>query len=220
MVELVSIHIPKTAGSSFFRILKQVYGKASVTRLNTLNLTEDQIKEISLDPYNPNLTRVIHGHLKITQMEAIIKEFKPKVVTWLRDPVDRVISNYYFSMQRVREGKAMDRKSGTRGFSLLEYARVPENRNRASQLLDGGRLSDLFFIGIYEQYDKDLALLGDMLEWPAGMQIPHQKSGSAFLKDNDCATQFTDITTEMREEIAILNSLDVTLYNKAKSIRK
>jgi len=212
MVELISIHVPKTAGSSFFRILKQVYGKESVLRLNTMNLTED--------PKNQDLQRVIHGHLKISLLDQIIQDDQPRIITWLRDPVERVISNYFFSMQRVREGKALERKSSTIDFSLLDYASLEENRNRASQLLDNRKLYELFFVGIYEQYEKDIDILGKLLDWPLNIQIPHHKVGSDFIGNNDCKTQYKDITKEMREEIAELNELDVILYNEARSIRK
>ncbi len=220
MLELISIHVPKTAGSSFFRILKQVYGKESVLRLNTMNLTEDQIEKISLDPKNQDLLKVIHGHLKISQLDQIIQDYQPRIITWLRNPVERVISNYFFSMQRVREGKALARKSSTIDFSLIDYASIEENRNRASQLLDNRKLNELFFVGIYEQYEKDIEILGELLDWPLNIQIPHRKVGSDFISNNDCKTQFKDITEEMREEIAELNELDVILYNEAKSIRK
>jgi len=220
MVELISIHVPKTAGSSFFRILKQVYGKESVLRLNTMNLTEDQLDKISLDPKNQDLQRVIHGHLKISLLDQIIQDDQPRIITWLRDPVERVISNYFFSMQRVREGKALERKSSTIDFSLLDYASLEENRNRASQLLDNRKLYELFFVGIYEQYEKDIDILGKLLDWPLNIQIPHHKVGSDFIGNNDCKTQYKDITKEMREEIAELNELDVILYNEARSIRK
>lgn len=219
MVEIVSIHIPKTAGSSFFRLLKKVYGRDSVLRLNTLYMTDEQVVERNIHPDNPDLRNVIHGHIKISQLSAIIEGNKPKIICWLRDPVERVISNYYFSMERVMEGKAREHKNETRDYSLLEYASLDENRNRACMLLDNIDPEDIFFIGFHEQYEDDISILGEKLDWPMFIDIPHQKDGSDFKETNTCKTQYEDITDEMRAEIADLNDLDVTLYEKAKAIR-
>ena len=220
MLELVSIHIPKTAGSSFFRMLKQSYGKNGVLRLNTMNLPEDRQEEVLVELKSITLPKVIHGHVKLSQLDYIIREYQPKIITWMREPVDRVISNYYFAMQRVRDGKALTRKAHTRDFSLLEYARIEENRNRASMLLEGSKLEDLFFIGFYEELEQDTRKLCQLLGWADFFQMPHQKSGSDFLENNDCKTQFQEITEEMRQEIAELNELDVILYKQALDTRK
>lgn len=220
MLELVSIHIPKTAGSSFFRMLKQAYGRNGVLRLNTMNLPEDRLDEVLDELKSIALPRVIHGHVQLSLLDYIIGEYHPKIITWMREPVDRVISNYYFAMQRVREGKALARKAYTRDFSLLEYARIEENRNRASMLLAGTKVEDLFFIGFYETLEQDTRKLGELLGWTDFFQLPHQKSGSDFIENNDCKTQFQDITEDMRQEIAKLNELDVILYQQALDTRK
>ena len=216
MIELISIHIPKTAGSSFFQLLKKVYGKESVMKINALEPAPDMNVHYARDT---GTAKVIHGHIRISQLEDIIRESDPRIITWLRNPVDRVISNYYFSMQRIREGKAVERKSKTIDYSLLEYAALDENRDKASWFLEGIRLEELFFVGLYEEFMSDITKLANMSGWSAAYKVPHRKSSSSFIENNDCATQFRDINTEMKKEIAALNSIDVALYEEAIRLR-
>jgi len=216
MIELISIHIPKTAGSSFFQLLKKVYGKESVIKLNALEPGSDMSFDHTRDT---GTAKVIHGHIRISQLEDVIRKNDPRIITWLRNPVDRVISNYYFSMQRIREGKAVERKSNTIDYSLLEYAALDENRNKASWFLEGMRLEELFFVGLYEEFISDIARLANMSGWTAAYKVPHRKSSSTFIENNDCTTQFRDINTEMKKEIAALNSIDVALYEEALRLR-
>ncbi len=214
MIELISIHIPKTAGSSFFQLLKKVYGKEYVMKIN--------VPEPDMDFHSVRDTgqaKVIHGHIRVSQLEDVIREDDPRIITWLRNPVDRVISNYYFSMQRIREGKAVERKSNTMAYSLPEYAALDENRNKASWFLEGISLEELFFVGLYEEFMSDTGRLGKMLGWGGNQKIPHRKSSSSFIENNDCTTQFRDINAEMKKEIATLNSIDVALYEEALRLR-
>jgi hypothetical protein len=216
MIELISIHIPKTAGSSLFQLLKKAYGKTSVLKINIPDPSDGQeiISDEDIDE-----AQVIHGHLRISDLQDIILKNDPKIITWLRDPVERVISNYYFSMQRIRAGKARDSKIHTINFSLPEYASLEENRNRASWFLDGIRIHELFFIGLTEYFNADIRELGRLLNWPEKIEIPHRKSSSAFIKNNNCATRYSEIDKKMKEEIGRLNSLDVDLYREVLALR-
>lgn len=212
MVELVSIHIPKTAGSSFFQVLKKVYGKEAVFKINTMG---DGLKDEI-----PVGISVIHGHIRIEELTRILEKYRPKLITWFREPVDRVISNYYFSMQRIREGKARPEKIHTRNYTLLQYAGMEENRNRANWFIGGQSLEEFFFIGMYESIEEDMSSLMQMMNWPEEISIPHRKSSSDFIDNNDCATKFDEIDDKMRAQIAELNSLDVVLYQRAVKLRE
>lgn len=211
MIELVSIHIPKTAGSSFFQVLKKVYGKDAVLKLNTM--------DAGMDDNLPGGIKVIHGHIRADVIAGTFRD-QPKLITWLREPVDRVISNYYFSMQRIREGKARPEKMHTRDFTLLEYAQMEVNRNRASWFLEGSPLEEFFFVGMYESLTDDMNELMRLMNWTDEIRIPHRKSSSDFMMENDCATQIHEIDDKMRSQIAELNSLDVDLYRQAIILRE
>jgi hypothetical protein len=212
MIEIVSIHIPKTAGSSFFQLLKKVYGKKLVFKTNSMGAGIQE--DIPAD------TKVIHGHIRTTELTKIISKEQSKLICWLREPVERVISNYYYDMFRIREGLTIPKNKHTRKLTLLQYSEMDENLNRASWFLEGTPLEDFFFIGIYENLKEDMNDLRQLLDWPAAIDLPHRKNISDFLGDNDCATQYKEIDNKMRLQIAELNSLDVDLYLKATKLRE
>ena len=103
-IELISIHIPKTAGRSFHEVLKRVYGGSLDKRYEKKHFFPDPVKKEQLSGVLPAGIRGIHGHLTISQVRHLIDKNQPKVITWVRNPVDRVISNYYYFMKRIRDG--------------------------------------------------------------------------------------------------------------------
>ena len=87
-LELVSIHIPKTAGTSFRGILKEVYGEAGVIRLDIDLLKEElRIDEQGFSKKKlPGSVKVAHGHFSPALLRSRF-EIAPEVpfITWLRD---------------------------------------------------------------------------------------------------------------------------------------
>jgi hypothetical protein len=77
-LELISIHIPKTAGTSFRNTLKTVYGEDHVARLD-IELYDKHIRLNELDYFEsslPNHLKVIHGHFSYESVKDILKYLK------------------------------------------------------------------------------------------------------------------------------------------------
>ncbi|MEN8223766.1 MAG: sulfotransferase family 2 domain-containing protein [Bacteroidota bacterium] len=218
-VEIVSIHIPKTGGRSFHKVLKQIYGRSLDQRFEKHHYFPKSGNKGDIKLDLPKGIRGIHGHLYISQVLHIIEKDNPKVISWVRNPVDRVISNYYYFMKRIREGDTPDRQKEKENFSLLEYAAQAKRRNRMSAILSGIELDDFFFIGIMEQFEKDISELASLMGWTDITEIPHINNSSDFKFNNDCKTQYGDINNDMRNEVAALNENDIKLYKKIKSLR-
>ncbi|MFK5982022.1 MAG: sulfotransferase family 2 domain-containing protein [Flavobacteriaceae bacterium] len=209
-VELVSIHIPKTAGTSFIHSLKKQYGNQKVARLD-INKNRININKIPLEKaYIYKKPAVIHGHFTI-QLLQNYQTLPPKtpIITWLRDPVERVISNYYYLYKRLDEELNEEKKGlnilSKMRRSLLEYAHDEKNQNRMSKFLKGIEIDDFFFIGIVENYNQDINELGKKLNWSNLEIVQHNKTGKSYKSKVDENTKTI---------IRSLNQEDQLLYDK------
>ncbi len=213
--ELISLHIPKTAGTSFRNILKSVYGEEQVVRFDINEKGEVRLNE---EIYSKNIlpsVKVIHGHFiynTLTEKFALPENFK--IITWVRDPVKRVISNYFYLESRLRqildeENKNLNILSKLQR-SLIEYARADLNRNRQAKFLNGRPLKSFDFVGIQEFFDMEVSRLSNVLKW---------KKNPEVLFHNLTPLRDSNIDPDLLNEIRELNMEDVKIYNEALQIR-
>ena len=116
METIIFLHIPKTAGTTFGKIIKYNYGLGSIynryfkkNRFTYINLPDveftrngsisNDIEFLKTIPSNQlQKTKIIRGH-----MHFGIDEYLPQkstYITLLRDPIQRVISLYNFIIDR------------------------------------------------------------------------------------------------------------------------
>jgi len=216
-LELVSIHIPKTAGTSFRNILKKVYGEDRVIRVD-ITLPSEKTPYSSCPeppPVLPEGTKVIHGHFRFQDVAEKYKLRKDiPIITWVRNPVERVISNYFYLQKILRDIIREEERSvnilGKMEKSLIEYARAEINRNRISRFLEGLNLEDLLFVGIQEYFSEDLRYLAELLGWEGYEEYFH----------NTSEEQKKPVPDEIRQEIAALNAKDMEIYKRALELKE
>lgn len=62
-IELISIHIPKTAGTSFYQTLKKQYSARKVVRVDISTVKKARINKVPINQaYVYPSPKVIHGH--------------------------------------------------------------------------------------------------------------------------------------------------------------
>jgi hypothetical protein len=214
-LELVSLHIPKTAGTSFRNVLKDVYGNEAVIRLD-IDLQYQQLKINEQEFRGRKLSkkvRVAHGHFS----PALIKEHLDlqediPFITWLRHPVERVLSNFYYLEKRLKEeldeeGKGLNILSKMQR-NLMEYAAAEINQDRMHKFLDGMPVEDFFFVGFQDYFSEDLDRIASLLQWPQVEEITHNVTGKPYV-----------VSEEERAAIASFNPRDMALYQKALELR-
>jgi len=210
MVEIISIHVMKTAGVSFHATLRHVYGEvvASFEYLDpplhairprrnvSLHDTYDIYKSLwheAMDKVGPEV-RVLADHMPVHLYDGLFP--RAKRIVWLRDPVHRIISRY---VHRWRPG-----------LGIYEYIAEDRAQNVMTYFTAGGDLDRFFFVGITERYEEDLTLLAGLLGWPPCYPMRH---------DNRCrhpelkAKLLAD--DALIAEIERLNQPDIELYKRA-----
>lgn len=210
-IQLLSIHIPKTAGTSFYNVLEQVYPvglSPSLKRRDIAYLDNVHGKtKIDLSHY-----KVVHGHITWQEAAQYCDKENTKIICWLRNPVDRVLSNYRFFINRLAHpefnAEVAEINQHRIHETLLEYAGKEENRNRMSKFTAGLAPEDFFFIGLVECFDQDLTNLAKLLDWPA-FANPHLNK----------ATSTDAFPFDVREAVASLNEHDMDFYSKVIALK-
>jgi DNA-binding cell septation regulator SpoVG len=209
MIELISIHIPKTGGRSFAAILKKIYGQEQL-----INITYNKLERFQqpLEELIPPDARVLHCILHFPDIAEFYRARQVPIVTWLRDPVERVISNYYFRLERIHVGRR-PKHAHRKDETLLEFARREKGVNRMAKFLKGIPLKDVSFVGLLEHFKEDLKDMGRLLGWK-GIVKPEHRNNNREFRD-----QFPPVNQEIREEIKRLNQEDGELYQEALELR-
>lgn len=136
MVELISVHVPKCAGTSFLESLTEAYGPDRVLRdygdrpidpTSPMNLDPEgffsQARRSAaerLAPYS-----VVHGHFNLRKYDGV----RALRATFLREPIDRLISHYYYWQNTPPNGHTLHQYVLTQALSLIEFARLPMIRS-------------------------------------------------------------------------------------------
>ncbi|HEX8231809.1 MAG TPA: hypothetical protein VF559_00485 [Caulobacteraceae bacterium] len=206
---VVSLHIPKTGGTSFAAVLERAFpGQVAYFYKAHNRRTHSLLRERgrALDPQVIDELEaagvcVLHGHGAFSTYAPAVPE-PGRYWTWLREPIDRVVSSYHYHRRRQEQPETAGRgPAKAEGVTLSEFARERANRNQQSRILAGAALESLGFVGVTERFDESLARLG----------LP----SAALPKAKNVNRKRPEATPEERRLIAELNAEDMALYERA-----
>ena len=209
---LISVHIPKTGGNSFRSVLQAHFGDRMLldygdkpmskdTESRTRQATAYRLKAQNLsDTYD-----CVHGHFLATKYA--IPEQNNVFVVWFRNPVERVVSRYYYS-QRTSEGRLPE------GMSLEEFCELEHYQNLYAKYLWNFDLKAFRFVGITENYDRSLKVFKRLFnissdEFRIGNRNPDKKVALPY-----------DISSELTDLICRTNHQDYEIYREAVEINR
>lgn len=218
------MHIPKSAGMSIRRMMVE-------NELNTLVVDDySQLAYLSdsvLQSYD-----AVTGHLGFRLLNRFPDAFS---FTILRDPVDRILSMYgywratnfsYDARQSLKgglteflesphEGARMEIDNGQTWQAAVDRApwmRAVHSDTAPETLLRIAKdnLLRMDFVGLYENFDKDVIRLGVKLGW-RNIGIPNENVTPRKVSRRDCSQNELN-------RILSLNELDLALYEFAKEM--
>jgi hypothetical protein len=224
---IIFLHIPKTAGSTFKSIIKKNYKKKEIYELYSPNTKASLEKLKIMSDDEKRKIKIICGHVGYG-----IHRYLPQrclYVTFLRDPVQRIVSHYYFVLAKPHHrlhqeivSKRMSLKDHvsrpitnavlndqTRHIGA-NYPWIPRNKledttrtmlNKAKK-----RCNHFSVIGLTERFDETLLLLKKEFAW----------KNIFYLRENVSKKPKQKLHEDFLRECKIKNQLDMELYDFAK----
>lgn len=195
-------HIPKTAGTSFKKILNKWFIVKEDYR--DLNKSDDisKKKKYNLSKFRSNHCLAGHfasnGIYLYQRYPEIFSSQKYRIISFIREPLDLIISLYYYE-KMVGRGSKLQLKDYI--FIRQNYLanRFPCNQDNYMDVLD-----KYFFIGITERMEESVTLLSKKL----GKDNIKMDSLNSSKKD----LQKNDITKEVKQKFQEINKLDYLIY--------
>lgn len=216
---LISLHIPKTAGTTFKSVLRKIYGDDHIH----MDYFHDEY--VLTDPYKPTMYMRVKRFKRSLEYSSTVPpsatcicgHFRPSkylklfpdapLVTWVRNPVDRVISHYYY-WRAVPDKRHSVGRMVTKGMGLEEFASLDAMRNLQTTYMEGLPLDRFGFVGVTEYFEE---MLGHFFHFA---DLPEVRVESTNINAKKPKT----IDPRLVKRIAQLNELDMELYER--SIRR
>ncbi len=200
--QLLFIHIPKTAGTSFRQAAEKYFGKEHTFYDYTPNSVETSSQIINKiynakDPYafyallqnHPH--SFLSGHFPVVKYTALYET--QNVVSFVRDPVSQVISHF-------NHFKTHSNYKNT----IEEFILEPRFQNIQSRMLANKPLSLYGFLGITERYEESIELFNTI--YSTEIEVIHTN------KKHKEAMNVGELDDELIGKIKKVNAKDIAFY--------
>ncbi|WP_116367399.1 sulfotransferase family 2 domain-containing protein [Parahaliea mediterranea] len=223
---LISVHLPKTAGSSFHEALREAYGDQLYADYGDQPLNTPQwplrlgaVAFAMTAPLKPALRKhvaCVHGHFLPLKYATLSVGRTVQYVTWLRDPLDRLLSHYHYWRDTPMPPHAgpVRRQFEAEQWSLEAFCLAPSLRNLYSRFLWGFPLKRFDFVGITEHYEEDLDELSERL---LHRNLPHLRHNVTPQRANQAPREL--LSPGLIESVRTLHGRDFALYEEALAMR-
>lgn len=232
----ISVHIPKTAGTSFAKSLTEAVAPEDLyfdyqhdrdfTKLTASGVAAAQVHQawLTQNPARlawryrrdlqalPRTVRFVHGHFPAAKYHPLVTwpgaQKKTFFITWVRDPFARAISNYYYwrSFEVETIQDPLVRTFLQERWSLETYLFHPALRNYQVMFLSGIPWSRIDFFGITEDFPQGLARLGA----ETGISF------TTYRENKGPQPQGVERHLDLKQRFLCYHDRDAALYNYAR----
>ena len=214
-IEIISIHVPRTAGTAFKDVIRQVYSSEEIFFDYP---HKGLIRNRMLRKPKPEI-KIIHGHFPAPKYNQ--KFPGAKKIIWLRSPIKRLVSLYFFwkSWQILVASDRQDLENYQEAnLSFIEFVEKPEMQNLIKlNFLQNEQLKDFYFVGIQNFFSEDLHELSVMLNWP---EYKLETQNTNPYPEYNLLVKEVLSNQEIVNKISAINHEDIEIYQEALSLRE
>jgi len=198
------VHIPKTGGICFKINLMKFYDSE-----RSLHVYTDDQFDNDLSKYD-----LVTGHIQPIRSDITDDRL---LVTWIRNPVDRLISLFFYQKYYDESNSDSDKASHSKRpiFSyeseIERYVSDPENQNQISEdYFYHLSVNDFDFIGIYEDFNRQQReFFKDFFDHD--LEIDFVTNINGMIEKTESNNY--DINPDLRKYIEYLNKDDMKIYH-------
>jgi hypothetical protein len=222
---LIFLHMPKTGGTTMHAILKRQYRAENTFRTNPEQHWESLRVFREFSDKEKSKIELITGHMRFGIHEHVEQPWY--YLTFLRDPIQRVISYYYYILgyqkhylhQKIKS-ENMSLEAVLEGGVSREFNNFQTRRISGQDRADYGHCSnemldmaikniDQYFpvAGLTEKFDESLVLMSNLCKW----KFPYYTK----LNVGKNKPPRPNLSNKVMETIAQHNDLDIKLYDHA-----
>ena len=206
-MRIISIHFPKAAGTSLRKQLKSHF-RSSFLYYNNDPLTASGFETVDDLPKG---VKAVHGHFRAARYDAVSNAFR---FTFLRDPVENLISIYFYWLTLRPFGHPWHDKFVSEKPSILDFGKYGPFRCLMSETYFGNYdMSRLDFIGFYETRARDLPRLGELIG--VNLNVEYHTNRTR----NTEAQAALKLDESKKDALRTLLAEDVRFYEHQRSVR-
>lgn len=197
----IFVHIPKTAGTSLLHAITHRFGEHNVLPQYGHRPPPESwwqgVKDQAVVKIRQQVWphRYVVGHVPVTQyMDAqsngvYTKRHGYRYMTFLRNPLDRAVSHYYYWHQIDEPQNPQWLRFHTEKWTLEEFLLNPDFTNFHMRFTRGLDIDEFDFVGIVEEFAQSMKLLGRM--FPEFDKIEVLQSRKTKFKDTDSVAKLS-----------------------------
>jgi hypothetical protein len=204
---LAHVHIMKTAGQTICGILRQSFPGCHCDLVVPRPARAKDVRWAMR--FYPRL-KSIAGHCVVPYADLEAAGFKPRYFTFLREPIERCVSHYQFSVQRNGCRQPFERWLVQHANFQTQVLCGHDDAGRAIEFLE----QRIGFVGLVEHFNESLVLLR---RWCGGKSLDVRYRARNIATDNHIkkALLANPRTVSLIQEH---HAADITLYAYARHI--
>ena len=209
----ISIHIPKTAGTSLAYVFDYGSGRRIFYdyREDYSNATMDDLSWWTRHKdFLDKQFDFIHGHFFYTKYAELFPD--GDFLACIRHPVDRILSQFNHVWFEANTQDWQYRTIVEHGMDAVDFAALDGVRDAQSRHLDGRDIEDYEFVFVSEWLQKSLRAFQNRYTFGRHDPLMPGTAANGQLPQLNVRTTKLEVTQAMKEKIFAIAAEDVDLY--------